>query len=150
MTTRITPHLIVRDAARALEFYARAFGARTELRLDEPGSDRVGHAEISIDGARIMLADEFPEYDTAGPATRGGTTVTLHLEVDDVDAITARARAAGATILREPTDEFYGARSARVQDPFGHVWQISTMIEEMSEEEMQRRYDELERQKSQG
>lgn len=143
MATSITPYLIVRNAAEALEWYAKAFGATETLRLAEPGTGRIGHAEIAIDGARVMLADEFPEMEVVGPVTRGGTTVTLALVVDDVDSLTERAARAGATVLREPADEFYGDRCARLRDPFGHIWSISTRIEDVTAEEMQRRYDQL-------
>lgn len=142
MPASVTPYLIVRNAAHALEFYAKAFGATVGLRLEEPGTGRIGHAEIDIDGARLMLADEFPELGLAGPETRGGTTVTLALSVDDVDALTGRAADAGARILAGPKDEFYGERNARIEDPFGHVWNVSMVIEAVSAEEMQRRYDE--------
>lgn len=139
------PYLIVKGAADAIAFYAKAFGAVQELRLDEPGSDRVGHAELRIGDGRIMLADEFPEYGFLGPITRGGTTVTIAMQVDDVDAWAARAEAAGARIDKPPTNEFYGERRCRLTDPFGHAWNLSTPTERLTEDEMRRRYEELER-----
>lgn len=143
MAATVTPYLIVRNAADALAFYAEAFGAIEELRLDEPGTGRIGHATIRIDGAMLMLADEFPEHGIVGPASLGATSVTLALEVPDVDALAARAVSAGATLIREPKDEFYGDRCGKLKDPFGHVWQISTRIENVEPAEMQRRYDAL-------
>lgn len=136
------PYLHVRGAADAIEFYQRAFGAREKLRLAEP-SGRIGHAELDFGCATLMLADEFPEFDIQGPAARGGTTVTLHLHVDDADAWIARAVAAGAELEREAADQFYGERSGSIRDPFGHRWNIGHSIEEVSAEEMQRRYDAL-------
>lgn len=133
-----TPCLAVRDAARAIEFYARAFGAETTLRLDQPDG-RVGHAELQIGGARFALADEFPEVGHVGPQTLGGTTVSLAVYVADVDALVDRAVAAGATLARPIKDEFYGDRTAHLVDPFGHRWNFNMRIEEVSPEEMKRR-----------
>lgn len=137
-----TPYLCVKGAAQAIEFYVRAFGAVETMRLAEPDG-RVGHAEITIGGARIMLADEYPEEKVLSPATLGGTPVTIHLYVDDVDATVARAEKAGAKMLRGPADQFYGDRSAFLLDPFGHHWMFATHLEDVSQEEMQRRYDAL-------
>lgn len=142
MTTQAIPHLCVQDAPRAIEFYTAAFGAREVMRLSEPGG-RIGHAELDIDGARIMLADEYPEYGITSPVSLGGTPVTISLTVADADAATRKAREAGATVEREPTDEFYGDRSATIRDPFGHRWHLSHRVETLTEAEMQRRYDEL-------
>lgn len=136
--THATPHLALRDAARAIEFYARAFAAVTTLRLDMPDG-RVGHAELEVGAARFMLADEFPEVGHVGPATLGGTTVTIAIYVTDVDALTVQAIAAGATLLRPVKDEFHGDRVAVLQDPFGHRWHFATRVEEVSPAEMQRR-----------
>lgn len=141
MTTAI-PYLCVQDAAGALDFYAKAFGATEALRLSEPGG-KVGHAEIQIDGARMMLSDEYPDYGVLSPKTLGGAGMSIHLNVDDVDAFVARAVAAGATLKKPPEDQFYGERTAKLEDPFGHTWQVTTTIEEVSVEEMQRRYDAL-------
>lgn len=135
-------YLHVNGAARAIEFYTKAFGAREKFRLTEPGG-RVGHAELDFGGVTLMLADEFPECNIRGPMSVGGTSVTIHLHVDNADAAIGRAVAAGATLEREPKDEFYGERSGCVRDPFGHRWTIGHDIEDVAPEEMQRRYDEL-------
>ena len=142
MTSLIIPYLHVKGAADAIAFYQKAFGAVETLRLAEPDG-RIGHAEIQIGGARIMLADEFPEHGILGPRSLGGTSVGIHLTVPDVDALAERAVAAGATLARPITDEFYGERGGKLEDPFGHVWHVMTPIEEVSAEEMQRRYDAL-------
>ena len=142
MTAQIVPYLHVKGAARAIEFYRQAFGATEVLRLSEPGG-RIGHAEIVIGGARIMLADEYPEYGILGPRSLGGTAVSLHLTVPDVDAFARQAVAAGAKLAKPIKDEFYGERGGKLEDPFGHVWQVMTPIEEVSPEEMQRRYDAI-------
>jgi len=142
MATTVTPYLCIKGAASAIEFYKKAFGATEELRLMDP-SGRVGHAEIRIGEGRIMLADEFPEYDNLGPQSRGGSTGGLALQVDDVDAAAEQAVAAGAKVLSPVADQFYGDRSGKLEDPFGHIWHLSTRIEELSQEEMQRRYDAL-------
>ena len=142
MTAQIVPYLHIQGAARAIEFYQQAFGATEVLRLSEPGG-RIGHAEILIGGARIMLADEYPEYGILGPRSLGGTSVSLHLTVPDVDAFARQAVAAGAKLSKPIKDEFYGERGGRLEDPFGHVWQVMTPIEEVSPEEMQRRYDAI-------
>ena len=136
--TSLVPYLIVRGGAEALEFYRRAFGAHVALRLDQPDG-RLGHAELDIDGASFTLADEFPEMGIVGPATLGGTSVTLHLTVADVDDVVARAVDAGAALTREVADQFYGARSGQLIDPFGHRWTVATHIEDVPEDEMKRR-----------
>jgi PhnB protein len=133
----LTPYLIVQQAAQAIEFYQRAFGAREDFRL-MMNDGRVGHAELRIGQARFSLADEFPELGFRSPQALGGTPVNLHLYVDDVDAFVARARAAQARVLAEPTDESFGDRVARLADPSGHVWMIATRKQEVSPEEMQR------------
>lgn len=116
----VYPYLIVRDGARAIEFYRDVFGAVELARIDD--GDRVGHAELRIGPAVVMLADEYPELGIVGPQTVGGTGTRIHLHVDDVDTLTARAAAAGATILRGPADEGHGERQSRLRDPFGHEW----------------------------
>ena len=103
-------YLRVKDAAEAIDFYQQAFGATEKFRLTEP-SGRIGHAELDFGGTTLMLSDEFPEYGIPGPQTLGGTTLTIHLHVDDADALIARAVAAGATLVRPPQDQFYGERS---------------------------------------
>lgn len=145
--TSATPYLSIRNAAAAIEFYKKAFGATEEMRLMQPDG-RVGHVQISIEGARVMLADEFPEYGFSSPETLGGTPVRIHLDVKDVDAFARRAVEAGATLVRPVEDQFYGARSGQLLDPFGYTWSVSTPQETLSTEEMQRRLDEMARKES--
>jgi PhnB protein len=134
----LTPYLSVRGAAQAIEFYKKAFGAAEVMRM--PGPDgKLGHAEIRIGDSRVMLSDEYSEMQFLGPATRGGTTVHMHLYVRNVDAITQKAVAAGAKLIRPVEDKFYGDRSGSVEDPFGHVWHIATHKEDLSKAEMRKR-----------
>ncbi len=135
-------YLRLRDAARAIEFYTRAFGAKEKFRLTEPGG-RIGHAELELGGTTIMLSDEYPEMGIRGPQSIGGTSFTIHLHVDDADALIRRAVDAGATVVRPASDQFYGERSGTVRDPFGHEWNIGHEIEKVTQQEMQRRYDEM-------
>jgi PhnB protein len=132
----------VRDAAKAIEFYQRAFGAQELFRLTEPGG-RIGHAEIKIGTTTLMLSEEYPEMDIVGPKTLGGTTFSIHLHVDNADAWIARAVEAGGTVVRPARDAFYGERSGTVRDPFGHEWLLGHQIEEVSTKEMQSRYTAL-------
>jgi PhnB protein len=134
----VTPYLIVKDAARALEFYGKAFGATEVMRFMQPDG-RVGHAEIRIGDSHVMLADEFPEIGAKSPQTIGGTPVTIMLYVEDVDAVVDRAVKAGATLTRPVQDQFYGDRSGGVTDPFGHSWFVATHVEDVSPDELQRR-----------
>ena len=138
----VYPYLRVREAGRALDFYKQAFGAEELFRLTEPGG-RIGHAEIRLGGTTLMLADEYPEMNIVGPQTLGGTSFSIHLHVDNADAWIERAVAAGATLLRSAADAFYGERSGSVRDPFGHEWLLGHQVEEVSTEEMQRRYTAL-------
>lgn len=135
-------YLCVADSAAAIDFYQRAFGATERFRLVEP-SGRVGHAELQLGPVVLMLSDAFPEFGIHAPAAGDLPPVRIHLHVDDADAAIARAVAAGATALGEVSDAFYGERGGRVVDPFGHVWLIGHSIEEVSPEEMQRRYTEM-------
>jgi PhnB protein len=134
----VAPYLAVRGAAEAIEFYARAFGATEVSRLRMPDG-KVGHAEVQIGGAHIMLSDEFPEYGARGPESLGGTPVSIHLYVEDVDSLLAQAEAAGATITSPATDYEYGERQANLRDPFGHSWTLATFKEQVSADEYQRR-----------
>lgn len=136
------PYLCVSDANAAIEFYAKAFGAREKFRLSEPGG-RIGHAELDFDGMTLMLADEFPEYGIRAASTIGATPVTIHLHVDDADELIRRAADFGATVEMEPSDHFYGERSGAIRDPFGHRWLIGHSIEQVAPDEMQRRYTEM-------
>jgi len=133
-----TPYLCVKGAASAIEFYKKAFGATELMRLAAPDG-KVGHAEIKIGDAPIMLADEHPEMNFQSPQTLGGSPVTLHLYVEDVDAFVLQAVAAGARLVRPVEDQFYGDRSGHLVDPFGHVWSIGTHKEDVSPEEMETR-----------
>jgi len=142
IATTLAPYLIVSDGRAALDFYQEAFGAEVTMVIDQPDG-RVGHAELSIAGAAFSLADEFPELDIVGPGTLGNTSVSLDLTVPDVDTVVERAVAAGASLDREVAEQFYGARSGRVTDPFGHRWNISTPGEQVSNEELQRRNNEI-------
>jgi PhnB protein len=135
-------YLRVRDTAAAIPFYAQAFGATERFRLVEP-SGRIGHAELTLGPAVLMLSDAFPEWGLAAPPGDADIGASVHLHVDDCDAVVAAAVAAGATLLMPPTDQFYGERSARLRDPFGHTWLIGHSIETLSPDEMQRRYTAL-------
>ena len=131
----VTPHIVVRGAADAIDFYTRAFGAVERARM--PGPDgKVMHAEVTIGDSILMLADEFPEWGAVGPLTVGGSSVTLHLYVEDCDASFKRAVDAGATSKMEPNDAFWGDRYGQVVDPFGHVWSLATHIKDLSIDEM--------------
>lgn len=136
------PYLRVHSTADAIEFYSRAFGAQELFRLTEP-SGRIGHAEIKIGTATVMLADEYPERDIHGPRSLGGTTFSIHLHVADADDAFAQAIDAGASVVRPLQNQFYGERSGTVRDPFGHEWLIGSHLETVSPEEMQRRYTAL-------
>jgi PhnB protein len=138
----VFPYLCVSDANAAIAFYTKVFGAREKFRLTEP-SGRVGHAELELGGITLMLADEFPEYDMLSASTIGKTAVTLHLHVDNADALIDTAVSCGAKLERPPTDAFYGERGGSIFDPFGHRWLIGHSIEQVEPQEMQRRYDEL-------
>ena len=140
-TQTLTPYIIVRGAAEAIDFYKRAFGAEETMRLTDP-TGRIGHAEIKIGGTPLMLSDEHPEFGALGPVSLGGTPVKLHLTAADADAVAARAVEAGATLLRPVQDQFHGNRSGTIADPFGHQWFISQEIEQLSSEEMQQRYSQ--------
>ena len=135
----LTAYLIVRDAAKAIEFYRKAFGAEEMFRLTEP-QGKIGHAELRIRDSLLMLADEYPDFGALSPASIGGSPVSLHLYVEDVDRVVEGAAAAGATILRAVKDEFFGDRAGMILDPFGHKWHIATRKEDVSPQEMQRRW----------
>jgi uncharacterized glyoxalase superfamily protein PhnB len=136
-------YLHIRNASAAIAFYEAAFGARELYRLTEPGGTRVGHAELDLGGNKIMLADEYPELGVTGPESLGGTSVTIHLMVDNADAAIDRAVKAGATLERPAKDEFYGDRTGAIRDPFGHRWILCHHLADVSPAEMQRRWDEM-------
>lgn len=140
----LTPGLVVDNAAEAIEFYKRAFGARELSRMSSADGRQIWHAELQIGDSRLMLGDEFPEMsDTRAPKSLGGTASSLHIYVEDADAAFQRAVEAGATVSMPLMDAFWGDRYGRVTDPFGHVWGILTHQEDVSEEEMQRRAQAL-------
>jgi PhnB protein len=141
---RIVPYLLVDGAGDAIDFYTKAFGATELFRLAMPDGS-IGHAEIEIGGARVFLADAPDDMpgDSGNPRKLGGTTVLLHRYVPDVDAAVATAKAAGATVLREPEDQFYGDRASVVQDPWGHQWSLHTHIRDVSAEEMAQAIEEM-------
>ena len=134
----VTPYLIVNDGPAALEFYKNAFGAVELLRMPRPDG-RIGHAEIKIGDSPVMLADEHPEIGALSPQSVGGSPVSIHLYVTDVDAMFNQAVAAGASVVRPLQNQFYGDRTGGVKDPFGYQWYIATHIEDVSPEELQRR-----------
>ncbi len=131
------PYLSIARAAEAIAFYKRAFAAVETLCIGHEGM--IGHAELEIGRAKIMLSDEFPDHDALSPQTIGGTPVMIHLYVDDVDAFTARAVAEGLKVLRPVADQFYGDRGGKFEDPFGHRWFIATRKEDVSPDELKRR-----------
>ena len=134
----VTPYLAVKGAARALEFYDKAFGAKELFRLTEP-SGKVGHAELRIGDSRIMITDEYPEMGAIGPESLGGSSVGLCVYVEDVDASFERAVSAGARAFRPVKNQFYGDRTGMVIDPFGHKWTLATHIEDVAPEEVKKR-----------
>jgi len=137
-----TPYLILRDAARALDFYRRAFGATELMRMEGPDG-KVGHAEVRIGDSPIMLADEHPEIGALSPRRIGASPVSIMLYVEDVDRVVERTLAAGAKLVRPVKDQFYGDRSGTVTDPAGHIWHIGTHKEDLSLEEIKRRGEAL-------
>lgn len=135
---RVTPYLCVDGAAAAIDFYISVLGATERMRMAAPGG-KVGHAELKIGNSVVMLADEFPDMGFRGPRAVGGTPVTLHVYVEDVDAVFAEALAKGATELESPKNQFYGDRSGQFEDPFGHRWSVATHVEDVPSEELERR-----------
>ncbi len=133
-------YLCVNDAKKAIDFYKQAFGAEEKLRLTDPDG-RIGHAELDFNGTVLMLSDEFPEYGVRGPNPDEAASSTIHLHVDNADEVMATAAKFGASVERAAQDQFYGERSGILRDPFGHRWMIGHSIEDVSAEEMQRRYD---------
>jgi len=134
----VTPYLIVKGAAEAIEFYKRAFGATELLRMADPHG-RVGHAEIKIGDSVIMLADEHPAMGYRAPHSLGGSSVSILLYLEDVDAVFERTLKAGAKAQRPVANQFYGDRTGTLEDPFGHVWTVATHVEDVPPEEMRRR-----------
>jgi len=143
---RVMPYLCCRGAADAIEFYKSVFDATERMRMPGDSPENIGHAEISIgtDSGIVMLADEFPDHGFLSPQTIGGSPVTVHVYVEDADAVFAKAVAAGATVVRPMEDQFYGDRLGQFVDPWGHRWSVASHIEDVSEEEMGRRMAEME------
>ena len=138
----VTPYLIIRGATRALDFYKKAFGAVELMRFPAPGG-LIGHAEIKIGGGIVMLADEMPGTVCKSPQTLAGTPIGLMFYVPDVDAVFARALAAGGKEVKPLQNQFYGDRSGTLTDPFGHVWTVATHVEDVSPEEIDRRMKKM-------
>ena len=135
-------YLRFRNAEDAIAYYKDVFGAEESFRLVEPGG-RIGHAELTLAGTTLMLSDAFPEFDIHAPAPDAPNTFVIHLHVDDADALIDKAVAAGARLVRAPEDHFYGERSGAIRDPFGYDWLIGHSIEDVTPEEMQRRYTDM-------
>ncbi len=135
---RLCASLAIDGAAAAIDFYTSVFDATERGRLPAPGG-KVGHAEIAIGDSIVMLADEFPEMGFRSPQSLGGSPVAIHLYVEDVDGVVGQAVAAGAKLVKEVKDQFYGDRNGSIEDPFGHVWYVSTHKEDITPEEMEKR-----------
>lgn len=138
----VFPYLRTCNGNAAIEFYKRTFNAQEEFRLTAP-SGRIAHAELKFGSVTVMVSDEYPEHGIHGPQESVPTGSAIHLHVEDVDSLIKRAVEAGATVLTEPKDQFYGERTARLRDPFGHEWLLGHQIEEVSREEMRRRFDTM-------
>jgi PhnB protein len=134
----VSAYLAVDDAERAIEYYTKAFGAKEVVRMSAPGG-KIGHAELEIGDSRIMLSDPFPQASTRPPKDLGGTSASVFMYVEDVDAVVKQATDAGATVTMEVADQFWGDRFGTITDPFGHVWSIATHVEDVPPEEMERR-----------
>ncbi len=157
MTTRkipegyeaLTPYLVVKDAAKAIDFYTKVFGARETMRM--PGPDgKIGHAELKIGAGHVMLADEMPQMGCFAPASDDRMSISLLVYVDDVDAVFKRAIDAGARQTRPVENQFYGDRSGMLADPFGHIWNIATHVEDVAPEELKKRMQEMMKNKAKG
>lgn len=144
----LSTYLCFKNASAAIDFYKEAFGATEVMRLAEP-SGKMGHAEIQIGDSMIMMSDEYPDYGSLSPEAIGGSPIKLHLNVDNVDAFAERAVAAGATIVRPVEDQFYGARSGQLADPFGYTWIVSQHIKDVPVDELQKAVDEFAKQEEQ-
>ena len=132
----VTPHLVCKGAAEAIEFYKKAFGAVEMMRVPDPGG-RLMHACIRIGDSPVMLVDEYPEWGSLGPKALKGSPVVIHLQVEDADAFAARAVAAGATVTMPVAEMFWGDRYGQLEDPFGHRWSVATHVRDVSPEELQ-------------
>jgi PhnB protein len=135
----LTPHLVVRDASQAIEFYKKAFGAKEISRVPGPDGKSLMHADLKIGDSRLFLVDEFPEMDCRGPQSIGGTPVTIHMYVEDVDTAFSKAVAAGAQVRMPLADMFWGDRYGVLVDPFGHAWSLATHKEDLTPEDIGKR-----------
>jgi PhnB protein len=135
----LTPHLVVKGASEAIEFYKKAFGAEEIKRVPGPDGKSLVHAELKIGDSRLLLVDEFPEMDCRGPQSVGGSPVSIHMFVDDADAAFDRALSAGAEVRMPLADQFWGDRYGVLTDPFGHVWSIATHKEDLTAEQISKR-----------
>jgi PhnB protein len=131
----VSPHLVVAGAAQAIDFYKKAFGAKELMKFEGPNG-KVMHACVSLNGSTVMLVDEMPEWKVLGPKGLGGTPVTIHLMVEDVDTVANQAIAAGAKVIMPVADQFWGDRYGIVEDPFGHRWSVATTVRVMTEDEL--------------
>ncbi len=138
----LTPHILAHDASAAIDFYKHVFGATERMLMVQPDG-KVGHAELQIGDSVVMLADEFPDMGFVGPKTIGGSGSSLHVYVEDADAVFNKAVAAGATVRKPMQDQFYGDRSGSVEDPFGHVWTIATHVEDVTPEQIKERLESM-------
>jgi PhnB protein len=138
----ITPYLVIKGAAKAIDYYKKVLGAKVVVRMDGPDG-RVGHAELQIGDSRVMLADENPQMGYRSAESIGASPVSLYVYLPDCDKVVAKAAAEGAKILKPVADQFYGDRSGFIQDPFGHLWGIATHKEDVSDEEMKKRMKKL-------
>jgi PhnB protein len=138
----VTPYLVIKGAAKAIDYYKSVFGATVAVRMDGPGGT-VGHAELQIGNSRIMLADENLQMGNRSAESIGGSPVSLYVYLPDCDKVVDKAVAAGAKVLKQVADQFYGDRSGFIQDPFGHLWGIATHVEDVSAEEMKERMKKM-------
>jgi PhnB protein len=134
----ISPYLAVDDAAEAIAYYKKAFGAEETVRMDAPDG-KIGHAELKIGDSHVMLSDPFPQASTTPPRELGGTSASIFMYVEDVDAVVQKAVDAGATVTMEVEDQFWGDRFGSITDPFGHIWSIATHVEDLTPEEIDER-----------
>jgi len=134
----VSPYLAVDDAEKAIEYYTKAFGAKETVRMDGPDG-RIGHAELKIGDSLVMLSDPFPQASTTPPKELGGTSSSIFMYVEDVDAVVQKAVDAGATVTMEVEDQFWGDRFGSITDPFGHNWSIATHVEDLTPEEIEER-----------
>ena len=139
---KLSPYLTVKRGDAAIAFYRDAFGAREVFRMTDPTSGKLGHAELELGPDRLMISEEWPDFGALSPASVGGTPVTLHLAVGDVDAMTARAEAAGALVVRRPATQSFGERTAQINDPEGHRWMLSQQVAEMTPAQMQKAWED--------